>query len=52
MSALYSRVKQGDAAAKDAWDELEQSVVKHVADDVKVSIRNGLAEMIILKKLA
>ncbi len=51
-SALYSRVKQGDAAAKDAWDELEQSVVKHVADDVKVSIRNGLAEMIILKKLA
>ena len=51
-SALSSRIAQNDAAAKEAWDELEKSVVKHVADDVKVSIRNGVVEMTILKKLA
>ncbi len=51
-SALYSRVEKGDAAAKIAWDELEKSVVRHVADDIKVSIRSGIVEMTILKKLA
>ena len=51
-SALSGRIAQNDAAAKEAWDELEKSVVKHVADDVKVSIRNGVVEMTILKKLA
>ncbi len=51
-SALYARVEKGDSEAKDAWDELEQSVVKHVADDVKVAIRSGIAEMIILKRFA
>jgi len=51
-SSLYARAGMGDAAAKEAWDELEKSVVKHVADDVKVYIRSGVAEMVILKKLA
>lgn len=51
-NALSARIEQNDAAARDAWDELEKSVVKHVADDVKVSIRNGVVEMIIFKKLA
>ena len=41
-----------DAAAREAWDELEKSVVKNVADDVKVSIRGGSVELTILKKLA
>lgn len=41
-----------DAAAREAWDELEKSVVKHVADDVKVFIRGGYVEMTILKKIA
>ena len=41
-----------DEYAREAWDELEKSVVKNVADDVKVAIRNGSVEMIILKKLA
>ena len=50
--ALTARIEQNDAAARDAWDELEKSVVKHVADDVKVSIRNGVVEMIIFKKMA
>ena len=36
---------------REAWDELEKSVVAHVADDVKVSIRGQAAELIIIKKL-
>ena len=51
-NALSARIEQNDAAAREAWDELEKSVVKHVADDVKVSIRGGIVEMIIFKKLA
>ncbi len=50
-SMLYDHVRQNEEDAKEAWDELEKSVVKHVADDVKVSIRGGIAEMIILKKM-
>ena len=51
-SALYSRVEQNAPGAKEAWDELEKSVVKNVADDVKVYIRSGVVELVILKKLA
>ena len=51
-NALSARMEQHDAGAQEAWDELEKSVVKHVADDVKVSIRNGIVEMTIYKKLA
>ena len=39
-----------EAAA--AWDELEKSVVKNVADDVKISIKGWQTEMIIIKKRA
>ena len=49
--ALSSRVKENNANAKEAWDELEKSVVAKVADDVKVSIRGRTVEMIIIKKL-
>ena len=38
--------------AEDAWDELEKSVVAHVADDVKVSIKGRTVEMTIIKKIA
>ena len=41
-----------DPAALEAWDELEKSVVKNVADDVRVYIRSGIVELVILKKLA
>ena len=43
--------EQGAADAQESWDELEKSVVAHVADDVKVSIRGRTVEMTILKKL-
>jgi len=50
--ALSAQIKRNDSKAQEAWDELEKSVVAHVADDVKVSIRGGKVEMIIIKKLA
>ena len=50
-TALSAMVEQNNPGAQEAWDELEKSVVKHVADDVKVSIRGGVAEMIIFKKI-
>ena len=50
--ALDARVKRNDAQAKEAWDELEKSVVARVADDVKVSIRGQQVEMTIVKKMA
>ena len=40
-----------DEAAREAWDELEKSVVKNVADDVRVFIRGGYVELTILKKM-
>lgn len=49
---LSARMEQNDSTAREAWDELEKSVVKNVADDVKVAIRNGMVEMIIIKKIA
>ncbi len=51
QNALSSQM-QTSAAARDAWDELEKSVVAHVADDVRVSIRGRQVEMIIVKKMA
>ena len=50
-NVVSSKMDQ-DNAAREAWDELEKSVVKNVADDVKVSIRGGFVEMIIIKKMA
>ncbi|MGN1368098.1 MAG: hypothetical protein ACI4WX_04460 [Aristaeellaceae bacterium] len=40
-----------DERAREMWDELEKSVVTHVADDIKVFIRGQRAEMIVIKKL-
>jgi len=48
---LSSRVRNNDTQAREAWDELEKSVVAKVADDVKVSIRGRMVEMIIEKKM-
>ena len=46
------RREQQEAAAIEAWDELEKSVVAHVADDVKVYIRGDCVEMVIEKQLS
>ncbi len=41
-----------DPSRREDWDELEKSVVARVADDVKVSIKGRIVEMIIIKKMA
>ncbi|MBR0266422.1 MAG: hypothetical protein IJQ71_03195 [Clostridia bacterium] len=43
---------ENDPIAREAWDELEKSVVAHVADDIKISIRGRTVEMTIVKKMA
>ena len=48
---LAQRIRRDDQEAKEAWDELERSVVAHVADEVKVSIRGWNVEMIIIRKM-
>lgn len=40
----------GDAAAKEAWDELEKSIVASIADDVKIGVSGNTVELIIEKK--
>jgi len=49
---LAPHVESKEKDAIEAWDEMEKSVVSHVADDVKVSIHNNIAELIIEKKMA
>ena len=43
------RNKDNDGEAGDEWDELEKSLVTHLADDVKVSIRGNDVELTIFK---
>ena len=50
--ALSSWQPEIPGSVEEARDELEKSVVAHVADDVKVSILGRTVEMTILKKLA
>jgi hypothetical protein len=39
-----------DEASKEAWDELEKSIVASIADDVKVGVKGNTVELIIEKK--
>jgi len=45
-------LEQKRQGAAEAWDELEKSVVAHVADDVKVSVHGRTVEITISKKMA
>lgn len=47
----YRNEHQITREQKEAWDELEKSVVARVADDVRVSIRGSTVEMILEKKM-
>lgn len=49
---LASSVAREGLTAEEPWDQLEKSVVAHVADDVKVSIVGRRTEMIIIKKMS
>jgi hypothetical protein len=49
---IMQSVQENREGAKEAWDELEKSVVSRVADNVKVSIRGREILMVIEKKMA
>ena len=49
---LQNGIANHSREAQEAWDELEKSVVVHVADEVRVSIRGRRAAMTIFKKLS
>lgn len=54
LSAYHNNLMQNidkNEEARELWDELEKSVVAHLADDVKVYVRSNVAEMTIIKKL-
>lgn len=40
---------EGDRGAKEAWDELEKSIVASIADDVRVKIIGNTVEIIVTK---
>ena len=48
---LHQYVGQNREGAEDAWDELEKSVVSHLADDVRVGIRGNEVEMTVFRTL-
>ena len=47
----YQPEKEKEETVQQARDELEKSVVAHVADDIKVGIRGRTVEMTIVKKM-
>ena len=52
LEAYKERLRKSeDAEAKEEWDELEKSVISHIADDIQVSIRGYDVELTIYKKL-
>ncbi len=51
-SEIQRYLQEKREGAEAAWDELEKSVISHVADEVKVSIRGPVVEMTVFKKLS
>ena len=52
QTQIHQYVEQNREGAAEAWDELEKSVISHIADEVKVSIHGRDVEMVIFKKMA
>ena len=51
LALCRDNLSQDRQQNSEAWDELEKSVVSHVADDIRVSIRGDQVEMIIDKRM-
>ena len=47
-----SQTQDKDDQSRQAWDELEKSVIATVADEIKVNIKGPEAELIVYKKMA
>lgn len=50
QAELSRAVAQHRQGADEAWDELEKSVIAHVADEVKVFIHGTYSELVVYKK--
>ncbi len=48
---VVQSMQQNRAGAAEDWDELEKSILAHIADEVKVGIRFREVEMTVYKKL-
>lgn len=51
LSLCRENLMESEKKDSEAWDELEKSVVSHVADDIRVCIRGDQVEMIIDKRM-
>lgn len=49
--AGYRSAAQNGEVDQEDWDELEKSVVVHLADEIEVGVRGNVVEMIITKKI-
>ena len=49
--AAMEKEKEQSPVVKEAWDELEKSIVASIADDVRVSVSGKKVELIIEKQL-
>ena len=50
--AAVEKEKAEDEVAREEWDELEKSIVANIADEITISIRSGMVEMIVYKEFA
>lgn len=54
LEAYRERLRKRRDSSEDAreeWDELEKSVVSHIADNIEVSIRNNDVDLVIVKRI-
>lgn len=51
QNSVTMMLAQEAEGAKEAWDELERSVVTRIADDVKVGVSGNDIEVVIIKKM-
>ena len=49
-NSVGDAVTSGDEQKKEAWDELEKSIVANIADDVRVGVKGNTVEMVIEKR--
>ena len=49
-NSVGNAAESGDAQEKEAWDELEKSIVANIADDVRVGVKGNTVEMTIEKR--
>ena len=46
----FNGIPQSEAAADNEWDRYERSILRKLADQIKIAVRGGKVEMDVLKK--